>query len=247
MAAADLSRREVIQLTACGAGAAALSGAASRAGAKSKRERPNLLFVFADQQHWDAVGFQNSFFQTPNLNKLAASGTVFERSFCCTPQCSPTRSSILTGLYPSATGVMGNVGAAGGAALKSKTVGARLQEAGYRTGYFGKWHLGNDATANAGWDEAVKKTNDKLSVAGAVKFLREHDATGKPFAMFVSINDPHDVYHFKPGAKDVSAMKIKLSRSWREETFANKPPVHKQFMTADQGTKIWGHPPMVLS
>ena len=242
MAAADLSRREVIQLTACGAGAAALAAASPRVDAKGKGGRPNLLFIFADQQHWDAVGFQNSFFRTPNLDKLAAGGTVFERSFCCTPQCSPTRSSILTGLYPSATGVMGNVGAAGGKALKSKTVGARLQEAGYRTGYFGKWHLGNDATGNAGWDEAVKKTNDKISVAAALKFLRAHDASGKPFAMFVSINDPHDVYHFKPGAKDVSAEKIKLSRSWREETFAGKPPIHEQFMTADQGTKIWGQP-----
>ena len=60
---------------------------------------------------------------------------------CTTAQCSPSRSSLLTGLYLGKTGVMGNTGAAGGKPLARETIGARLQAAGYRTGYFGKWHL----------------------------------------------------------------------------------------------------------
>ena len=232
-----------MKMTAAGAVAPVLAGASLRAEAAPVGKRPNLLLIFADQQHWRAVGFQDRFFQTPHLDKLAAGGTVFDQAFCNTPQCSPTRSSILTGLYPTETGVMGNIGAAGGEVLKIKTVGARLKEAGYRTGYFGKWHLGNDATGTAGWDESSLKINDAKATADAAAFIKGHDAAaGKPFALFVSINDPHDVYHFKPGAKDVSAMGIKLSRSWREETFENKPSVHKQFMTEDQGTKIWGRP-----
>ena len=57
--------------------------------------------------------------------------------------------------------------------------------------------------------------------------------------------DPHDIYHFKPGARDVSDTNIQLSRSWSDETFAKKPTVQKQFMTDNQGRLIWGQPQSV--
>lgn len=112
--------------------------------------RPNILFIFSDQQHWQAVGFEDASFQTPNLDQLAAEGTIFRNAFCTTPQCSPSRSSMMTGLYPSKTGVWGNIGAAGGDELKTPTIGAMLQEAGYHTAYFGKWHLGKAPVGVAG-------------------------------------------------------------------------------------------------
>jgi len=115
--------------------------------------RPNILFVFSDQQHWQAVGFEDSSFCTPNLDRLAADSTVFANSFCTTPQCSPSRSSILTGRYPSRTGVLGNLNAAGGNPLRMPTIAATLQRRGYRTAYFGKWRLGKDPVGTAGWDE----------------------------------------------------------------------------------------------
>lgn len=126
------------------------SAAAAAAGAQ---RRPNVLLVLSDQQHWRAMGAMDRFFETPHLDALAAGATLFERSFCTTPQCSPSRSSLLTGCYPSRTRVFGNIGALGGNPLAMPTLGAMLQEAGYYTGYFGKWHLGGEASGNAGWNE----------------------------------------------------------------------------------------------
>ena len=103
--------------------------------------KPNILLIFSDQQHWQAMGSVDPFFDTPSLDALARESIVFERSFCPTPQCSPSRSSLMTGFYPSATGVMGNMGAAGGHPLAQPTLAVELSAAGYRTGYFGKWHL----------------------------------------------------------------------------------------------------------
>ncbi len=92
----------------------------------------------------------DSFFDTPNLDALAKGSFLFENSFCVTPQCSPSRAALLTGFYPSKTGVMGNVGAAGGNPLARETIASELKSKGYRTGYFGKWHLGDLAPAVKG-------------------------------------------------------------------------------------------------
>ena len=133
-------------------------------------KRPNILVLVSDQQHWQAIGAVDSWFDTPNLDALVADGVLIENSFCTTPQCSPSRSSLMTGYYPSRTGVMGNVGAAGGEPLKQRTIGSMLQQAGYTTGYFGKWHLGEEPEANAGWDEESKRSRDPDTSAKGVDF-----------------------------------------------------------------------------
>lgn len=74
-------------------------------------ERPNVVLIFSDQQHWRAWGGEDPFFETPSPDRLAQQSFVSGRSFCTTPQCSPSRSSMFTGRYPSETGVMGSIGA----------------------------------------------------------------------------------------------------------------------------------------
>ena len=145
----------------------------------------------------------------------------------------------MTGCYPSRTGVMGNVGAAGGEPLKQRTIGWMLQQAGYTTGYFGKWHLGDEPEANAGWDEESKRSQDPDTTDKGVDFLRRHANDAEPFALFLHWLDPHDIYYFKrdKGADDSAS--APLPESWHKETFEDKPPIHKQFMTGDQGTIIW--------
>lgn len=232
-----ISRRQFIASAGAGVLAGLQPGSAARPAGK-----PNIVFLFSDQQHWQALSCVDKFFRTPNLDSLAAGGALFERCFCTTPQCSPSRSSLLTGLYPSKTGVFGNIGAAGGNDLHQKTVGAILQQGGYHTAYFGKWHLGGNATANSGWTEEWKQQKDPEVTRRAADFLKSKDRRQKPFALFLSYLNPHDVYQFQPGGKDVSALRVPLPDSWRLETFEGKPLVQKEFMTADQGTRIWGRP-----
>jgi len=237
-----MSRRHFLQTgLATSAGLAVQSRRrASADDTPSAKIRPNILLIFSDQQHWQALGCMDSFFDTPHLDALARAGTVFENSFCTTPQCSPSRSSLLTGFYPSKTGVMGNVGAAGGKPLAQATLASELKSKGYRTGYFGKWHLGNQPIATRGWDESNLRINDASAESKAVAFLKESARSAQPFALFVSINNPHDIYNFKRHKPDPAEQEIPLPPSWHQETFGDKPRVHKEFMLEDQGKAIWG-------
>lgn len=206
-------------------------------------DRPNILFIFSDQQHWQAMGCQDPFFETPNLDRLASEGLLFERAFCTTPQCSPSRASMFTGYYPSTTGVMGNVGAHGGDPLRMPTVGAALRLLGYRTGYYGKWHLGTNPAGTSGWDEQAgvvddRRPDDEATTRLGMRFLRQVDPAA-PFALFLSYNDPHDVYHVDPEAQE-GVGHVTLPESWYRQDFESVPAVHRAFMTQDQGTHIEG-------
>lgn len=205
---------------------------------------PNIVFIFSDQQHGQAAGFEDPSFTTPNLDALAARAVVVERSFCTCPQCSPSRSSILTGLYPHRTGVLGNVGAAGGEPLGMETIAPRLQRAGYRTAYFGKWHLGKDPAATAGWDEdfgvtGPETTDDDEVTRRALAFLHARSREdNRPFALFLSYNNPHDIYHFGAGTRvDHAAVHLPPTHN---DDLAAKPAVQRQFMDEDQGAVMTG-------
>jgi uncharacterized sulfatase len=101
-------------------------------------QRPNILLVTSDQQHWNTLGFLNPDIKTPNLDRLAARGTVFTRAYCPNPTCTPTRASIITGTYPSQHGAWSL-----GTKLPENelTIGELLSGAGYRTSLIGKAHF----------------------------------------------------------------------------------------------------------
>lgn len=65
---------------------------------------PNILLITSDQQHYDTLGVSNSRIQTPALYRLCCEGTRFDRAYCPNPVCTPSRASIITGLYPSVHG-----------------------------------------------------------------------------------------------------------------------------------------------
>ena len=98
----------------------------------------NVLFITTDQQHWSTVGFQNPEVRTPNLDRLAAEGGVYDRAYCPNPTCTPTRASIITGLYPSQHGAWSL-----GTKLDEQvpTLGDLLHDEGYRTALIGKAHF----------------------------------------------------------------------------------------------------------
>lgn len=105
----------------------------------SAAEKPNLIFVMADDMGWGQTGYRNHpLLKTPNLDAMAANGLRFERFYAGGPVCSPTRASVLTGRSHDRTGVLSH-----GYALRfqEKTIAQALRSAGYVTGHFGKWHL----------------------------------------------------------------------------------------------------------
>lgn len=110
-------------------------------------EQPNVLFIITDQQRADHVGFAgNPVVRTPNLDGLAARGTVFDNAWVANPICMPNRSTIMTGRMPSAHGVIFNDRSLDWGA---NTHVRRFADAGYRTGLFGKSHLQHGMSRNS--------------------------------------------------------------------------------------------------
>lgn len=105
-----------------------------------KPTRPNVLFILCDDLRPDAVGCLGSeHVKTPHIDAVAADGVRFTNSFCTTSLCSPSRASILTGLYAHAHGVRNNFTEL---PADLPTWPGRLQREGYATAYIGKWHMG---------------------------------------------------------------------------------------------------------
>ena len=100
--------------------------------------RPNILLITSDQQHWSTIGAINPRIRTPALDRLCAEGTRFTRAYCPNPVCSPSRSSIITGQYPSVHGCW-TIGVKLPETVP--TVGADLGAAGYATSLIGKAHF----------------------------------------------------------------------------------------------------------
>ncbi len=107
--------------------------------AKTRSDRPNIVFFFTDQQRWDTMAVHgNPLDLTPNLDRMAQGGTHAQYAFTCQPVCGPARSVLQTGLYATSTGCFTN-----GRPLPTdaQTIAPIFAEAGYSTGYIGKWHL----------------------------------------------------------------------------------------------------------
>lgn len=101
--------------------------------------KPNVIVFFTDQQRWDSVGLHGNPMQvTPNFDRLAKAGMFVPNSFTCQPVCGPARSAMQTGKYPTATGCFSN---SIPLPKDEKTLAHYFRNAGYHTGYIGKWHL----------------------------------------------------------------------------------------------------------
>jgi len=129
--------------------------------AEQKSKPLNFVFFLVDDLGWtDLKTFGSSFYDTPNCDRLAATGMKFTNAYAACPVCSPTRASIMTGRYPTRIGITDYIGAPAGRAwrrntkllpavytrqleLKEFTIAEALKQKGYATFFAGKWHLGN--------------------------------------------------------------------------------------------------------
>ncbi len=180
--------------------------------------RPNILFILCDDLRPDALGCYGSrHVRTPQIDALAARGVRFTQAFCTTSLCSPSRASIMTGLYAHRHGVRNNF-----TELPAQLPQwpGRLQAAGHRTAYVGKWHMGEENDApRAGFDWFVshkgqgKYFDTEWNVNGlrkeapkgyythtvtdyALSWLKERSESGQdqPWAMCIGQKAPHSFY-----------------------------------------------------
>lgn len=136
--------------------APATSTAASKS---SMTTPPNVLFLVTDQQSWDALGAINPAVKTPNLDRLAARGILFDQAICQCPMCIPSRYSLTTGLYPSQIGVLNNAQAIQDSReMPIPTIWDRHSAAGYHTIGCGKTHWTISPNAERGIREVVPGT-----------------------------------------------------------------------------------------
>ena len=133
--------------------------------------QPNVIVFLIDDLGWADVGCNGStFYETPNIDKLAANGVRFTDSYSANPVCSPTRAAILTGKAPQRVGITQWIHQPSNIHLPAgeTTLGEAFQSAGYQTGYIGKWHLGekeNQLPASHGfnWMKSVNRAGQPAS------------------------------------------------------------------------------------
>ena len=115
-------------------------------------KRPNVLLIWTDEQRPDTMAcYGNDFIQTPHLNRFASESAVFQHAYCTQPVCTPSRASILTGVWPHTHGSIEN-----NVPLPSHipTLAEMLGDE-YYCAYYGKWHLGNELSPQRGFSEWV--------------------------------------------------------------------------------------------
>ncbi len=120
---------------------------------QSQPPQPNVIFILLDDLRFDGLGFLNDQLDTPNIDALARGGTYFPNTVVTTSLCSPSRATILTGMTTRNHGIVDN----NDTSEEGLTFfPAYLQQAGYQTGYFGKWHMGAATDApRPGFDKWV--------------------------------------------------------------------------------------------
>lgn len=189
--------------------------------------RPNFVFIYTDDQRWDAMSVVQReqgesarfpWFQTPHLDRLAAEGVRFRNAFVTMSLCAPSRAAFLTGRYNHANGVPNNHTPF---PQDNVTYASLLKTAGYRTGYTGKWHMGKQAE-RPGFDFSAsflgqgkyfdcpivvngKETTSKgwvddVTTDYAIDFLKQ--SKDQPFALVIGFKSCHGPFDPPERAKD---------------------------------------------
>jgi N-sulfoglucosamine sulfohydrolase len=193
----SMNRRNFIE-----AGGAASVGALARA---ANAARPNIVLLHCHDlgQHLNCYGVKTV--QSPNLDRFAGEGVLFERSFCSAPQCSPSRASIFTGRYPHSNGMMGlaHAGFAWELNEGERHLGQILKSAGYATAGVGVIHETHGGPKRCGFDDYAAPARAQLMADAAVAKLGElAKAKDKPFYLQAGCVEPHRL----PGAVPSASM-----------------------------------------
>jgi N-acetylglucosamine-6-sulfatase len=190
--------------------------------ANRQDNRPNIVFILCDDLRWDCMSCAgHPYLKTPNIDRLANEGVRFKNAFCTTSLCSPSRASILSGLYAHTHKVMDNFTEF---PANLPSFPARLHEEGYETAYIGKWHMGeNNDEKRPGFDYFVshkgqgKYYGTEFNIDGKRQVINgyyTHIVTdfaidwikrprNKPFLLMLGHKAPHSFYIPEPKYSNV--------------------------------------------
>ena len=156
-------------------------------------DRPNILLIMTDQQSSTMLSCAgNRHVSTPAMDSLAAEGVRFDRAYCTNPVCVPSRFSLMTGLMPSAIGMLSNSLArvAIPESMKCNGLGFLMRQAGYDPAYAGKVHLPKMSAKDVGFEPICADERERLADACA-EFIRGRRS--EPFFLIASFINPHDI------------------------------------------------------
>ena len=170
--------------------------------------RPNVLIILTDQHTNDLLSASgNPNLKTPGMDRIAKNGVYFTESYCTSPVCGPSRSSIITGRMPHETGVVWNTNVISD---RYPTIGEIFSDAGYKTAWAGKWHLPESYPQIKGVDSlrgfkvlpfksldeswALGVDTDGPITNAAIDFISEYKEEN-PFLLAVQLHNPHDICH----------------------------------------------------
>lgn len=221
-----------------------MAALASLAGCASAQvaQRPNFVFIFADDLRYDTLGFAQAKMHTPNIDAIAKRGLRFDQAFAVLSVCSPSRATVLTGRYPSSHGVT----TYGNTPLKpgNPSFIRAFKADGYKTGVVGKWHLGTTPRqagfdwadtfeGNGRWygrtviEQGVKKKAAEYIEAWAadrsIAFIEQAVEAEQPFILWHCTQVPHMTSNFDWPAREPAMAKYERDRF---KLPASYPPDH---------------------
>jgi len=183
-------------------------------------DRPNIIFVFADDWGWgDLSCHGHPYVKTPNIDRLAKQGTDFHRFSVASGVCSPSRAAVITGHFPARYNIDGhfawvknNVKRNMPDWLSTQAVSLPrvLKSAGYATAHYGKWHLSNNMIPDSplptayGYDAygAFNCAGEQMPVhedaSNAIKFIEKCHEKKQPFFINLWVHEPHTPFHTVP-------------------------------------------------
>ena len=174
--------------------------------ATETNEKPNFVFIIADDLTFRDLGCYGGQAYTPNIDRFASEGMQFSQCFQSAPMCSPTRHNIYTGLYPVRSGAYPNH-----TFVKpgTKSVVQYLKPLGYRVALSGKTHIGPKSVFDFEYSKAGGKIGNNPDLEAVGKLFADCQDSGTPFCLFACSNEPHTPWN-KGDASRYPPEKIQL-------------------------------------